>query len=235
MAPATPLEAQRRLVESLWDPARYPHPVAGITVIETHISFVLLTGSYAYKIKKAVDLGFVDYTRLERRQFFCAEELRLNRRQASRLYVDVVPIAGTPEAPALGGDGEPFEFAVRMAQFPQDALLDRQLAQSGLNAGHVDALAAAVAAFHAGIPSATIASGHGSPAAVWTPVEDNFTALRTLAAPDSLPCLDALETWSRAEYQHQDNLIARRQANGFVRECHGDLHLGNMALLEDGP
>ncbi|HZX32450.1 MAG TPA: AAA family ATPase, partial [Rhodocyclaceae bacterium] len=134
-----------------------------------------------------------------------------------------------------GGDGEPFEFAVRMAQFPLDALLDRQLAQSGLNAGHVDALAAAVAAFHAGIPSATVASGHGSPAAVRAPAEDNFAALRTRAAPDSLPYLAALEAWSRAEYQRLDNLIARRQANGFVRECHGDLHLGNMALLEDGP
>lgn len=235
MAPATPLEAQRRLVESLRDPARYPHPVAGVSVIETHISFVLLTGSYAYKIKKAVDLGFVDYACLERRHFFCTEELRLNRRQAPGLYLDVVPIAGTPEAPALGGDGEPFEFAVRMAQFPQDALLDRMLARGGLDAGHIDALAAAVAAFHAGIPSATVASGHGSPVAVWAPAEDNFTALGTLAAKDALPRLDALEAWSRIEYRRLEELIARRQADGFVRECHGDLHLGNMALLDEGP
>ncbi|HJW26191.1 MAG TPA: AAA family ATPase [Rhodocyclaceae bacterium] len=235
MALELTLAAQRRLVEVLLDPSRHPHPAPAVTLIETHISFLLLTGPFAYKIKKAVDLGFVDYTRLERRHFFCQEELRLNGRLAPRLYLDVVPIAGSPEDPRLGGAGEPVEFAVRMAQFDQDRLLDRLIARGELTADHVDALAATVAAFHGSAPPAAPADDYGSPAAVWAPVAANFAHLRAKAGSDAWPLLERLEGWSRAEFQRLGEKVARRKAEGFVRECHGDLHLGNVALLEEEP
>lgn len=227
--------AQRRMVEAFRNPACYPHPVAGVSLIETHISFVLLTGAYAYKIKKAVDLGFVDYTGLERRRFFCGEELRLNRRLAPRLYLDVVAIAGTPGEPRLEGIGEAIEHAVKMAEFDQATLLDRRLERGELAVEDVDALAAAVAAFHAGIPAALPTDAYGSPAAVWAPVEANLSHLRSRGEDAGGAVLSSLEDWSRAEYRRLCDVFAARKAAGFVRECHGDLHLGNMALLGGEP
>ncbi|MBS1188856.1 MAG: aminoglycoside phosphotransferase [Rhodocyclaceae bacterium] len=235
MSSTDPLAEQRRLVQALLDPARYPHPVAAVSLIETHISFLLLTGRYAYKIKKAVDLGFVDYLGLERRRHFCHEELRLNRRLAPELYLEVAAIGGAPEDPRWDAGGEAIEYAVKMAQFPQADLLDQVLARGGLTPSHVDALAARVAAFHRAAPSATPSDEYGSPAAVWSPAEANFAHLQRLGAAARWPRLADLEAWSRAEYQRLGPTLAQRRAAGFVRECHGDLHLGNMVLLDGTP
>ena len=117
------------LLTALSDPARYPHPVRRVELLETHISWVLLTGSYAYKIKKPVNLGFLDFTTLEARKHYCEEELRLNRRLAPELYLAVVPITGTRQRPLMGGEGPPLEYAVKMKEFEQPALLDNVLAR----------------------------------------------------------------------------------------------------------
>ena len=122
------------LVRALQNPALYDHPVQGFELIQTHISSVLLTGDYAYKLKKPLDLGFLDFSTLEKRRHFCHEELRLNRRLAPQLYLEVLPIIGTPENPRFKGPGEPFEYAVKMRQFPQSAQLDRVLARGDLTA-----------------------------------------------------------------------------------------------------
>ena len=116
-----------------------------------HISFVLLTGDYAYKIKKAVDFGFLDFTTLAARQFFCAEELRLNRRLAPELYLEVVPITGSVDSPVVGGPGPALEYAVKMREFPQDALASRLLAAGQLGPADIDILASRVAEFHGAI------------------------------------------------------------------------------------
>ena len=108
---------------SLQNPALYDHEVLRFELIETHISWVLLTGLFAYKIKKPVNLGFVDFSTLELRRLFCEEELRLNQRLAPAFYLKLVKITGTPESPSLNGSGEPIEYAVKMKQFSQDALL----------------------------------------------------------------------------------------------------------------
>jgi aminoglycoside phosphotransferase family enzyme len=106
-----------RLIQALTDPSVYAHPTTAITVLQTHISWVVLTGPYAYKIKKPVNVGFLDSSTLAKRHFFCQEELRLNRRLAPHLYLDVVAIAGTSERPRVHGQGPPIEYAVRMVQF----------------------------------------------------------------------------------------------------------------------
>ena len=114
-----------------WRRSRVRRALGGATPagkIETHISFVLLTGTHAYKIKKAVDFGFLDFTTLAARRFFCAEELRLNRRLAPELYLEVVPITGSVDAPVVGGPGPALEYAVKMREFRQDALASRLLA-----------------------------------------------------------------------------------------------------------
>lgn len=223
-----------RLLQALQNPSLYSHSVTGFRVLETHISSVLLTGDFAYKIKKQLDLGFLDFSTVARRKRFCEEELRLNRRLAPDLYVDVVPISGTPEAPVLGGTGTPIEYTVKMRQFPQEVLLDRVLAAGELELSHMDELAALVADFHGRIEVAGADTTFGDPEVAWFPVGQNFDQIRPLLAEEAdLAQLDRLQAWAEAEFARQRDLIAARKAAGKVRECHGDLHLGNMALIDE--
>jgi hypothetical protein len=220
-------------IEALRSPRAYPHPCGPIQVIETHISWVLLTGDYAYKIKKPVDLGFLDYTALERRRFYCQEELRLNGRLAPHIYLQVVPITGRPEVPEIQGRGKPFEYAVKMRQFAQQDLLSERLRRGALPPGLIDTLAQRLADFHLRIEAAPGASPYGSPQVVYSAMAHNFEALRAqLAAPRRPAALEALERWTRARYDELRPALEHRKAGGFVRECHGDLHLGNIALVQ---
>jgi hypothetical protein len=225
------------LIRSLLAPARYDHPVERVELVETHISWVLLTGPYAYKIKKPVNLGFLDFSTLEKRRHYCQEELRLNRRLAPQLYLDVVPISGTPEAPTWGPpsstDGPVIDYAVKMRQFPQAAQLDRVAAHGGLGAAVVDQLAAALAAFHAAAAVAPAASPFGAPEGVAQPIRENFTQLEECLADEADRSRHRrLQAWSEADLAAHRDALLRRKAEGFVRECHGDLHLANMVLLD---
>lgn len=229
-------EAQRRLVQALRDPACYPHPVGSISIIETHISFIVLTGTFAYKIKKSVDLGFLDFTTLEKRRFFCREELRLNARLAPQIYLDVVPIGGTREVPRVGDDARAIEYAVKMLEFPQEAQADKVLARGELTSRHMDLLAALVAQFHARSHRSRESDGYGTPEAILACVAQNFSQIR--AVPDhavNLQVLDDIETWTRQEHMRLCNVFAQRKREGRVRECHGDLHLGNIVFLDGEP
>jgi aminoglycoside phosphotransferase family enzyme/predicted kinase len=220
-------------IEALRSPAPYPHPCGPIQVIETHISWVLLTGSYAYKIKKPVELGFLDYTSLERRRFYCQEELRLNRRLAPHIYLAVASITGRPEAPEVQGRGEAFEYAVKMHQFAQQDLLSERLSQGTLPRRLIDTLAERLSDFHLRIEAAPEASPFGSPQVVYSAMVHNFEALRAQLPPHQRPsALDGLERWTRTRYHELRPALARRKAGGFVRECHGDLHLGNIAQVQ---
>ncbi len=222
-----------KLIQALLNPARYAHPVEHCELVETHISWVILTGRFAYKLKKPVNLGFLDFSSLARRRFFCAEELRLNRRLAPELYLSVVPITGTVEHPRLGCEGPAIEYAVKMRQFDQSAQLDRLLAHGELRPHHIDALAQTVSEFHQRIPRAGADSPFGSAEAVQQPVTENFAQIRqSLDEPALLTRLDALQAWSRQQSQRLAPLMAQRKADGFVRECHGDMHLRNMALID---
>src|SRR5215475_1073060 len=135
------MDMHDRLIQALTDGSVYEYPTTDITVLQTHISWVVLTGPYAYKIKKPVNLGFVDFSTLAKRHFFCQEELRLNRRLAPQLYLDVVPIAGTPERPRFHGPGAPIEYAVKMVQFAQETLLSHLIEAGQLQMAHIDSLA----------------------------------------------------------------------------------------------
>ena len=137
---------------------------------ETHISWVLLTGEFAYKLKKPVKLGFLDFSTLEQRRKFCEQELRLNRRYSPDLYLDVVPITGSVERPRIGGDGPPIEFAVRMRQFPDEALLSRRLRANRVTPHQIDALARVIADFHRDAAVAAVESPWGTCDAIWAPV-----------------------------------------------------------------
>ncbi|HEX7272865.1 MAG TPA: AAA family ATPase [Casimicrobiaceae bacterium] len=224
---------QARLFDALSRAEAFGADCTRVERLETHISCVLLTGTHAYKIKKAIDFGFLDFTTLEARRRFCEEELRLNRRLAPTLYLQVVPITGSVDAPVVGGYGEPLEYAVKMREFPQDALATRVLARGELAPTDIDALAEKVAAFHAAIGVAGQETSFGAPGEVLRVARQNFAQLRPrLATAEEREELDALAAWTEREYAARYDAFLQRRKNGFIRECHGDLHLGNIARVD---
>lgn len=210
-------------------------PGRPVQVIETHISAVLLAGDFAYKLKKPVDLGFVDFTRRSARRHFCREELRLNRRLAPQLYLAVLPITGRRDAPRLGDGGRAIDYAVKMRRFPAPAQFDRLLEHGQLRSAQLDALVARIARFHAGLPPAPADSPFGRPADLRQAARDNFTALAAGAGARRRTRLARLAAWSEAEYRRRLALLRRRRVAGRVRECHGDLHLGNIVWFDEAP
>lgn len=230
------VEDHQSIVRNLQRADAFPHAAADIACIETHISSVVLAGDFAYKLKKPLDLGFLDFSTLEKRRAACVEELRLNRRTAPELYLDVVAITGSVEAPRIGGEGEAIEYAVRMRRFAQSALLGEALDKGALPPDLLDRLARHVADFHAAAAVAAPGEGFGDVQAVHGPVRQNFEQLRARVDDDAL--LDQAaraERWSEAQFVELQPVFERRLAEGRVRECHGDLHLGNLILLDGEP
>jgi aminoglycoside phosphotransferase family enzyme/predicted kinase len=234
--PAGALERTSALVEALRAPECYFHPANDIEVLQTHISFVVLAGPFAYKIKKPVKLPFLDFSTLQTRRHYCEEEVRLNARTAPELYLGVVPIAGNFERPVMGGMGEAIEYAVRMRRFPAAARLDHLAASDRLEARHVDALANEIARLHAQARRADPRLDFGSPDGILHAALDNFASIQLADEPgDTFTVPRSLYHWTTAEHARLRDLMRQRRLDGFVRECHGDLHLANVVLLETGP
>ncbi|TCK17534.1 hypothetical protein DFR30_0767 [Thiogranum longum] len=221
------------LVQTLQQPALFPHPVTRFETIETHISIVLLTGMFAYKFKKPVNFGFLDFSTLEKRKHFCEEELRLNRRLAPELYLEVVPVTAGPE---LGGEGKVIEYAVRMREFDQASQFDRLLDAGQLGSAHMDALGLRIARFHMNAAVATPDSHYGTPAAIQAPVEENFSQIQDCRQETGEQSrLSSLRNGSRETFRKLQTILQTRKNTGFIRECHGDLHLRNIALVNETP
>ncbi|MGF1548092.1 MAG: AAA family ATPase [Thiotrichales bacterium] len=226
-------EQHQRLILSLRRPGVLPGHAAAVDLVETHISSVLLTGTHAYKLKKPLDLGFLDFSTLEKRRICCEDEIRLNKRLAPSIYLDTVAITGSIEAPDLNGPGEPIEYAVRMRQFDQSQLLNRLLPAGQVDAELIDTLAARIAAFHAEIAVAPPDSDFGTPEVAYFPMAQNFDQIRPLLDdPAQLAQLQRIADWTAAAYAELGPTLAERKAGGYIRECHGDMHLGNMTLHE---
>lgn len=223
---------EQELISSLLHATSYPHPVADIRLLETHISWVILTGRFAYKIKKPIKLEFLDFSSLELRKHFCDEELRLNRRWSPELYLDVVPICGSFAAPDIGGTGVPIEYAVKMRQFTQSAQLDVQLDTGLLVEDDMLELAEMIAARHDSAAVFVQANAEAAVASVvQNPMLQNFADLKAHVSPDDL---QPLSSWTRSSLHDLWPTLLQRQDAGFIRECHGDLHLRNLVRLSSG-
>lgn len=222
------------LIEALKNPDIYDHPVSSFTILETHISWIILTGEYAYKIKKPVNFGFVNFSTLEKRKYYCEEELRLNRKFSEDIYLQVKAIRGDHSAPQLSGNADIIEYAVKMREFSQNCLLSHYAEQNRLQPNHIDSMSSMVADIHREAARAEAGSLWGSAETIEKWSEENFAQIEK-AIPQSVipPCFDKLKLWCRKNLNRSRTHIAERQRNGFVRECHGDLHLGNMAFLND--
>lgn len=201
-----------------------------VELIETHISWVLLSGSLAYKLKKPVRLPFLDYTSLDARRRYCELELRLNRRFSPSLYLEVVPVCGTPDAPRLDGVGEPIDYAVCMRRFAPGALLSEQITAGHLQPAQVEQLARALAAFHRDAPVAERSAAVGSPSQIFKAALD---VVDQLQSPDTAESLRTIQDWFAEQARALVPVWLARRAAGAVRECHGDLHLANAVQVGD--
>ena len=223
-------------IQAMLKPEFYDYPVDSCQLIETHISWVILTGNFVYKIKKPINLGFVDFSTLEKRKFYCEEELRLNRRLAPKIYLDVIPISGSVEKPVLTGKDKAFEYAVKMQQFSQNMQLDHVLARNELRQHMVDSFANLIAQFHQHVEVANTAYNFGEPEQVYQPAQENFIQIRDhINDKSKIDLLSIIERWTEDTFNGIKNVFKQRKEKGFIRECHGDLHLRNLAWHENKP
>lgn len=215
----------RELIDALLEACAWPHPAERVELIETHISYVLLAGDFAYKIKKPVSLPFVDCSTLEARRRCCEDELRLNRRLAAALYLDVVPIGGTPQAPVVGMDPA-IEYAVKMVRFPSSELLDELIRHDQLSASMFRDLAERIAEFHAGLVPTTGSAPEET-------ARRNVESFLPVIAASERDRLESIGEWLRAQCLELAQDLRQRERAGHIRECHGDLHLGNLVRIEN--
>lgn len=220
-------------IEDLLRPEAFAHAVTRLEVRETQISWVILTGPFAYKIKKPVRFDCLNGATLEQRRHYCEEELRLNRRLAPELYLDVVAITIEDGHPRVGGAGLVVEYAVRMKQFNADDELSARLEGNRVSLDEVTALAELLARFHMSAPIAPWNGANETTGKAYAPVLGNLADLvEHLKSLDSAPDVSRLVDWTFGNAHALEDLFISRARSGCVRECHGDLHAGNIALLQ---
>lgn len=245
MVISNPKQLEHRFpIEQLLLPSAFPHSVKPIRVVETHISWVILTGEFAYKIKKPVRFDFVDYSTLDKRKHYCLKEVELNRRYASDLYLDVVPIFNVGgnyevgdsslEFDAFDGvESEPVEYAVKMKEFGQAALLSNQLNLAEFHLPMMPRLADRLARFHQSEPGLQIDDLDEEIEQLHKEVADNFKLLdRALANTPQAEQLKRIEGWTETSFQVLERRIRERIGAGNLKRCHGDLHLNNIILYQ---
>ncbi|MBD2450372.1 AAA family ATPase [Nostoc sp. FACHB-152] len=223
------------LIQQMLQPGFYPHPVTEpIQLSQTHASYVLLTGDYAYKLKKPVNFGFLDFSTLEKRQHFCHEELRLNQRGAAELYLEVLPITLEEEKYQLGGIGKPVEYVVKMREFPQETLLSNLFAQGKLTEGNLEELGRVVAQYHAKTETNDYIRSFGEVPQVRAAFDENYEQTeKYIGGPQTQQQFDETKAYTDKFFAERQELFHKRIENHYIRECHGDLHLRNICLWQD--
>ncbi len=227
------------LIQQMCQPGFYPHPVTEpIRLMQTHVSYVLLTGDYAYKVKKPVNFGFLDYSTLAKREHFCREELRLNQRGAAPLYLDVVAIAQGGNIYHLNGDDlkddSPVDYAVKMVQFPQDTLLSALYEQGELTEALIRHLAETVADFHLQAETNDYIRRFGEVSQIRHAFDENYEqTLGFIGGPQTQPQFDETKAYTDNFFATQGDLFHQRMAQNWIRACHGDLHLNNICYWQN--
>jgi uncharacterized protein len=222
-------------IAAMCRPEFYPHAADSVTLVQTHISYVLLAGAHVYKVKKPVQFSFLDFSTAARRRHFCHEEVRLNRRLAPEVYVGVRGICSDGTRYWLGSEDEAraIEAAVHMHRLPAQQMLDHRLQDNRVSGDLLDAIARRLAAFHHAADAGPEVTANGDPAAVWRVLEDNYTAVRrfrddTIAARDD----DAIQAFARRFLARHDDLFRRRQAQRRIRDGHGDLRAEHICCAD---
>jgi aminoglycoside phosphotransferase family enzyme/predicted kinase len=229
------------VIQAMLTPEFYPHPVtAPISLIQTHISYILLTGEYAYKVKKPMNFGFLDYSTLEKRQHFCQEELRLNQRGAAGLYLEFFAVVQVGDRLQLSQpdlvtpDQIVVDYGVKMRQFPQDTLLTSLYERGELTEALIADLARAIAQFHARSETNDYIRTFGTIPAIRESIDENYDQTEQyIGGPQTQIQFDETRAYTDRFFATQEALFARRVAQHRIRECHGDLHLRNICFWEN--
>ncbi len=223
------------LIQQMLEPEFYPHPVTSpVELIQTHVSYILLTGEFAYKVKKPVNFGFLDFSTLAKREHFCQEEMRLNQRGAGELYLEVLPITQVGDRYQLNGAGEPVEFLVKMQQFPAGTLFTDLFEQGQLTADLLTRLARELAAFHRKGAITDYIRSFGEVAQIRQAFDENYEqTLSYIGGPQTQQQFDETRQYTDRLFVEQADVFAQRMQQNWIRECHGDVHLRNIALWND--
>ncbi len=223
------------LIRQMLVPEFYPHPVTSpIQLMQTHASYVLLTGEFVYKLKKPVNFGFLDYSTVAKRQNFCTEEIRLNQRGAKELYLEVLPIAKQDNNYHLGDDGEVVDYAVKMVQFPQSALLSNMFEAGMITVEQIEEMGRVVAQFHANAQTSEYISSFGKVEQIQTSIEDNYHQTeKYIGRAQTQQQYTETKAYTDLFLSQHLELFNSRVTGGFIRECHGDLHLRNICRWQD--
>lgn len=223
------------LIEQMMQPGFYPHPVKEpIRLMQTHVSYVFLTGDYAYKVKKPVNFGFLNFSTLEARQHFCLQEIQMNQANAPELYLEVLPITESGERVELNGTGQPVEYVLKMREFPQDDLFICMFEQGRLTEAHMEDLGRIVAQFHAKAQTSDYISSFGEISQLRLSVDENYQQTeKYIGGPQTQQQLDETRQFSDTFFANRQELFKSRIDNNWIRECHGDLHLRNICLWQD--
>lgn len=233
MATNLPNNILPEYIDHLLLPDSYPHPVGEIELVQTHISFVILAGSYVYKWKKPVDYGFVDFSSLARRKYFCEQELQLNRRLCPEIYLETIWLSREGESFRLQGEGEIVEYGVKMARMPEEGMMSRVIGAGGVQKEHLDRIVAILDPFYRQADGGERVRANGRAAAVARTIASNFAQTARFVGGAALGAdrFAAIKAYTDAFLQQED-LFAERVAAGRIRDCHGDLYSGNICLAD---
>ncbi|UCE95899.1 MAG: hypothetical protein JSV51_09420 [Candidatus Bathyarchaeota archaeon] len=226
------LEAQKQVVEALRMPEAYDEDIDRIEMVQTHISFVFLTKNFAYKVKKAVDLGFLDFTTLEKRRLFCEKELELNKRLCGDMYLGVVSINRSDRI-KIEGEGETVEYAVKMKRMPQERMMNKLLEKNEIGNKLIDRLAKIISDFHSKADINRRISEFGSSSIIETNWKENFEQTQEFV-DETMPKedLELIRERIIGFMKRNVSLFRKRIIEGRVRDCHGDIHSGNIFITE---
>jgi hypothetical protein len=223
---------EARIINELIRPGAYPRKPASVELIQTHISYLFLTPELVYKIKKPVDFGFLDFTTLEKRRHFCVEEVRLNRRLAPRVYLGVVEVRETRRGLVFEGDeGEVVEYAVKMRRLAPDKILEEKIRRGDVTEDEITRVARTIAAFHAGAEQGPRISAFGAPEVIEKNISENFSQTEGFVG-DLLgeAAFDEIRAHAEGFLREERDLLLRRVEEGFIRDCHGDIHSEHISI-----
>jgi aminoglycoside phosphotransferase family enzyme len=226
------MQIQKEVVDALLAPDAYPKDAGKIELIQTHISFVFLTKNYVYKVKKAVNFGFLDFSTLDKRRAFCEKELELNRRLCPEIYLEVVPITKSKSI-KINGNGETIEYALKMKRLPQERIMTILLKENKVDTKTIGNIARIVAEFHSKAQTSPRISEFGSLKIVKTNWDENFAQTKKYVNQTiSLSEFTFIQTKINNFMEKNKSLFESRVADKRIRDCHGDLHSGNIFITD---
>ena len=225
---------QSKIFESLKNPIFYGPDVESVNVLQTHISFVALTGKYAYKIKKPVNFGFLDFSTLEKRKHFCEEELRLNRRLCPEIYLDIVPITIKNNNLQIGGNGHVVDYAVKMKEFSQKNIMTTLLKQKKIDEEVFDKICTILDEFYKYGEHSRDIDQYGSIKSIKKNTDENFEQTKSVInVTISREIFDYIKKNTNKFLEQKKDIFEKRIRQGHIRDCHGDLHSGNIVIFDD--